>query len=461
MSSKFVVSILACLMLISALSIQAFASPEGGFETIIRGKDTAYNLNIYGDEPWVWYTVGDLPPIMAAKRAGSGAVVAAGTARTGNGGITYPTLRWRVGEYDVLLDKAFQWMVLGATKVLWYGKYGVGYNVYNDAGRCSWLIDELRAKGYTVDDTGVTPITSDLLEPYDILVIPQLQLGAPGTGGDPALLPDADVQAIKNFVEGGKGLLIMEGSDFAWYNYYKVQNKILSALDMGIYFQDDSVYDDVNNWNNLNYWPVVDVNPTSEIGAAYQAATGKTTVTLYSISSLAVLGCFTPTGENVQVTPVPGVSVAFDNVTTGGTTTVTTSTAGQAPPTGYKIVGISGRPIYYDITTTAAYSGNIIISISYDPTQIPPGSQENDLTLWQLIGKKWKPITTWVDTVNNMIYGSTTTLSIFIIAGPTPPVGGIAFPADKLALLAPWIILAVLIAIAAVTVAVYWRRYRT
>jgi len=42
---------------------------------------------------------------------------------------------------------------------------------------------------------------------------------------------------------------------------------------------------------------------------------------------------------------------------------------------------------------------------------------------------------------------------------PAPaPVGGIAFPANKLALLAPYIILAALIAIVSVSVAVYWRR---
>jgi hypothetical protein len=39
-----------------------------------------------------------------------------------------------------------------------------------------------------------------------------------------------------------------------------------------------------------------------------------------------------------------------------------------------------------------------------------------------------------------------------------PPVGGIAFTPDKLALLAPWIILAALIVIVSVPVAVYWRR---
>lgn len=45
---------------------------------------------------------------------------------------------------------------------------------------------------------------------------------------------------------------------------------------------------------------------------------------------------------------------------------------------------------------------------------------------------------------------------------PAPaPVGGIAFPADKLALFTPWIILAALIAIVTVSVAVYWRRLST
>jgi hypothetical protein len=44
---------------------------------------------------------------------------------------------------------------------------------------------------------------------------------------------------------------------------------------------------------------------------------------------------------------------------------------------------------------------------------------------------------------------------------PAPPVGGIAFPADKLALLAPYIILAALIAIGTVLVAVYRRRLFT
>jgi parallel beta-helix repeat protein len=164
-------------------------------------------------------------------------------------------------------------------------------------------------------------------------------------------------------------------------------------------------------------------------------------------------------GENVQVTPTPGVSVTFSTVTAVGNTAATTSTTGPAPPTGYKIIENAGQPIYYDITTTAAYSGPITVCISYDETQV--AGPEANLKLMHKVDNFWEDITTSVDTVNNKIYGTTTSLSIFIVASPTAPVGGIAFPVDKLTLLAPYIILAALIAIGTVSVAVYWRRYRT
>jgi hypothetical protein len=53
-------------------------------------------------------------------------------------------------------------------------------------------------------------------------------------------------------------------------------------------------------------------------------------------------------------------------------------------------------------------------------------------------------------------------VAVDVVAPPAPspaPVGGIAFSPDKLALLAPYIILAALIAIASMSVAVYWRRH--
>jgi len=247
------------------------------FMTIIQGKGTAYNIDITWPPPWVWYYTGDNPPILAAGVVGDGAIVAGGTVCTCRNGL------WNVGEWDVFLDKAFQWMVPGATKVLWYE----GYGVYYSTTRCSDLVTALTNKGYTITGDSTQPITSSLLAPYDILVIPMLQLGAPGTGGDPTLLPDADVAAIKSFVEGGKGLLIMEGSDYGGFNYNKVQNKILRALGFGLIFQNDEVFDDTNYWGNGPWWPIADVDTTTSIGSAYESETGMNEIGLCSICSLA------------------------------------------------------------------------------------------------------------------------------------------------------------------------------
>jgi len=247
------------------------------FMAIIQGKDTAYNLDLAWPPPWVWYSTGNNPPILAAGVVGDGAIVAGGTACTCRNG------RWNVGEWDVFLDTAFQWMVPGATKVLWYE----GYGVYNDTTQCSDLVTALTNKGYTITGDSTEPIASSLLAPYDILIIPQLELGASGTGGDPTLLPDADVAAIKSFVEGGKGLLIMEGSDYAGFNYNKVQNKILRALGFGLNFQNDEVYDDTNYWGDGPWWPIADVDNTTSIGSAYESETGRNEIGQFSICSLA------------------------------------------------------------------------------------------------------------------------------------------------------------------------------
>jgi uncharacterized repeat protein (TIGR01451 family) len=265
--------------LVPIFTVEAQAAPE----IILRGKDTAFNITQTGAPPWKTYERGTRPVIMVAQRVGEGAAVAAGTVPTCRNG------RWNDDEnpnphFDKLLDVMFQWMVPGALRVLWYE----GYNVYNDTAQCSDIVEALDALGYVVVGASTMPITLSLLEGYDILVIPQLQLGDRYTGGDPDLLPDADVQAIKEFVEGGGGLLIMEGSDFLGYHFSKVQNKILLALGFEYGFQDDQMSEDVNAWDDP-YEPTVDVDVTTEIGAAYQDATGKTEIGLYSICTLAVM----------------------------------------------------------------------------------------------------------------------------------------------------------------------------
>ena len=290
MLAKKVLTASACFSLFLSLVLITPSNAQGGENRIIivSGTATTYNNDISGQPPLKFYK--SSPPFMAAIRTGAGAVVAAGMATTcsnNNWNSTnnpYPHL-------DVLLAKAFKWMKSGATKVLWYE----GHDVYETASACSQLVSALENLGYSVTARGKTApdnyITSSLLTAYDILVIPQLQLGDDGTGGNPTLLGDAEVQAIKNFVEGGGGLLIMEGSDYMTTSgtggsYSKVQNKILRALDTSFYFQDDQVVDDNSKWDATNYKPIAVIDGTTEIGSAYQVATGETKIGLVSICSL-------------------------------------------------------------------------------------------------------------------------------------------------------------------------------
>ena len=266
------------LVFISPLSVLISPSPVSAQEegaVIVRGKTTAKSTNQSGVFPENMYEEGDRPPIIAAQRIGSGAVVAGGLVsgcRDGNWNDPSNLLP----HFDVFFDVAFQWMVPGAGNVLWYE----GYNVYNTATMCSQFIAALEDLGYSVTADSTEPITSSLLAPYDILVIPQLQLTTPDQ------LPDADVMAIKSFVEGGKGLFIMDQSDFAGHNYYSTHNKILRKLGFDYRFQHDQVEDDEGNWGGESFQIIADVVVATPIGSAYQAETGTTEIGLYSVCSL-------------------------------------------------------------------------------------------------------------------------------------------------------------------------------
>ena len=287
--SSTVIGILTAALMIFSLFLPSFlvspVSAQGG-ETvfIVSGKATAYNRNTQGVGPEDYYT--SSPPIIMAQKIGSGAVVAAGII-AGCRDLNWNNPANPDNNFDELFDAIFKWMRPGPSgnrdNVLWYE----GYLVYNNTSRCSQLIEALRNLGYSVTGNNTQPITSSLLAPYDILIIPQLQLG------DVALLPDNDVRTIKSFVENGGGMLIMEQSDFQGHQFPTIQNKILRKLGFTYGFQDDQVEDNVNHWGGEdpeNYFRViVDVDVTTEIGAAYQAATGKTEIGLYSACSLGVL----------------------------------------------------------------------------------------------------------------------------------------------------------------------------
>jgi hypothetical protein len=122
----------------------------------------------------------------------------------------------------------------------------------------------------------------------------------------------------------------------------------------------------------------------------------------------------TPLGYGVVVELPEGVSLSYDEVAAGGNTHVTTSDAGPAPPEGFKL---GEPPTYYEIATTATYSGTIHVKILYDETQF---ADETSLRLlhWDENAQAWIDVTTSLDTVQNIIYGDVPSLSLFAVVEP-------------------------------------------
>ncbi|MFH1723341.1 MAG: carboxypeptidase-like regulatory domain-containing protein [Elusimicrobiota bacterium] len=116
----------------------------------------------------------------------------------------------------------------------------------------------------------------------------------------------------------------------------------------------------------------------------------------------------TPSGADVVVEPDEDTTLTFEEITGDGTTTVEETTGGQPPPAGFKLL-----KDYYEMTTTAQYSGPIEISIAYDDTGL--GNRERGLKLMHLEGGEWVNVTTYLDMDNNVIYGEVSHLSQFAI----------------------------------------------
>jgi len=120
------------------------------------------------------------------------------------------------------------------------------------------------------------------------------------------------------------------------------------------------------------------------ISASSFAASGPITVTVTGSIDLGstvaspgtvVVPTSTAAGPNQPVTPVTNiagqtpVSLTFGNVNTGGTSFVSVSSSGPPPPAGFSLAGS-----YYDVSTTAAFTGQIEVCIDPSPAS-PVGLQ--------------------------------------------------------------------------------------
>jgi hypothetical protein len=134
----------------------------------------------------------------------------------------------------------------------------------------------------------------------------------------------------------------------------------------------------------------------------------------------AILPGYTPVGTNVSISLPNGVSTTFSSVTDSGHTALTTSSSGPPPPSGFNLVP-AAPPVYYDIQTTATYTGPITVCFPYNPADV--SGAESDLRVFHNNNDGppvWDDVTVLpVDETNNVICASVTTLSPFVLAEPS------------------------------------------
>ncbi len=133
--------------------------------------------------------------------------------------------------------------------------------------------------------------------------------------------------------------------------------------------------------------------------------------------SVPVIGTLTSTGSQVSVIPMDQitgttpVTIKFDSVTQAGESIVTTSTSGPALPGAFSP---GTPPVYFNLSTTAVYSGQIEVCFNIAGITFPSGTPR----LLHFENNIWADVTTSGPT-NNVVCGTVSSLSPFTIAVDT------------------------------------------
>lgn len=139
----------------------------------------------------------------------------------------------------------------------------------------------------------------------------------------------------------------------------------------------------------------------------------------------------TGTGTNIETTASGDgdATLTFDNVTAPGVTTIQTILRESAPPALEDLYTLDSA-LFYDIDTTATFSGAITVCLGYDPGLFPDPAA---IRLLHHDGVAWVDVTFSNDPVNGVICGIVTSLSPFAIVPPAAPpmtISGFYSPVD-------------------------------
>jgi hypothetical protein len=104
--------------------------------------------------------------------------------------------------------------------------------------------------------------------------------------------------------------------------------------------------------------------------------------------------------------------LTFSQVTRAGVTSLTTSSTGPPSPAGF---ALGKPPVYYDLTTTALFSGPVIVCINYSGIGF---KNEATLKLYHFENGLWVNRTVSLDPRNDIICATVTSLSPFAVFEP-------------------------------------------
>jgi hypothetical protein len=265
---------------------------------IVTGTANAYTIDKTNPPvEMVSYPIGSNPPVIAATSVGSGKVIAANIA---------PALRNGTSGFDdvgnanrllpQLLDTIIQWAAPGATQIAWSNAPGMfvysaelpplhvtdnmallwGYNVVQD----NRAVDVINTAGFTMEDNSSNAI--------QVFVIPEYEPGSYTTGGDPTAVPDNWVADLSTWVNSGGVLIVIECADYSTTSWNRVQNKILDGVGSNWDMNNDSMYNDNDNYQG-NYHEYVELPSGTAIGDTFNSAStgyGTNWVGMYSPSTL-------------------------------------------------------------------------------------------------------------------------------------------------------------------------------
>lgn len=124
------------------------------------------------------------------------------------------------------------------------------------------------------------------------------------------------------------------------------------------------------------------------------------------------------------------VTITFDNLVVGGESSLATSTTGPPPPSGFSL---GDPPIYYDITTTASFAGEVEVCIDYSGTSLerPGDLGEDALALFHYEDGAWEDRTSSRNPGANIICARVGSLSPFAVFTPDSDGDGVADGQDS------------------------------